>query len=218
MDGRSILINNTRQLILSGSVHYSRVLPTDWERVFLLARELHLNTIQTYFMWNFHEGKERGNVTWSGRRDLVQFIQLANEHGLYVNLRIGPYVCGEYYYGGLPLWLRTRETIQCFRCNDKVWKREMQRVLKYVVEKVRPLLASNGGNVILLQVENEYNGDGTTEDQSYLEWAVDVANNLTLNEQALWSLCHDHTLCSEVNARGHRALCTINGFWMDVYK
>jgi hypothetical protein len=212
MDSRSILINNTRQLILSGSVHYARVLPTDWERVFLLAKELHLNTIQTYFMWNFHE-MTRGNVTWKDRRDLVGFIQLAKKHNLYINLRIGPYVCGEYYYGGLPLWLRSIDGIQCYRCSDNIWKSEMKRVVGYVVNKIRPLLAQNGGNVILLQVENEYHGD-----QSYLDWSVSMANNFTLQENAYWSLCHDHTACANTNQAGHRAICTINGFWMDEYE
>lgn len=178
LDSRSIIINGTRQLILSGSVHYARVLPSDWERVFLLAKELHLNTIQTYFMWNFHEPKE-GSFSWSDRRDLVKFISLAQQHGLYVNLRIGPYVCGEYYFGGLPLWLRHADGIQCFRCTDTVWKRKMQEVVRVVVDKVRPLLAQNGGNIILLQVENEYKGD-----QDYLNWAVGMANNLTRNEDA----------------------------------
>ena len=50
IDGRSVTINGTRELILSGSIHYARVHPDDWERVFLLARELHMNTIESYFM------------------------------------------------------------------------------------------------------------------------------------------------------------------------
>ena len=213
VDARALRINGTRQLILSGSVHYARVLPSDWERVFLLAKELHLNTIQTYFMWNFHEGTERGNITWKDRADLVQFITLAQQHGLLVNLRIGPYVCGEYYFGGLPLWLRNFENITCFRCSDPVWKKEMARVVHFVVDKVRPLLFQNGGNIVLLQVENEYNGD----DRDYLDWAVGMAHNATKKEGALWSLCHDQAMCSNINGDGQSALCTINGFWMDEY-
>lgn len=148
---RSVLINGTRELILAGTVHYARVLPDDWNRVFSLAKELGLNTIQTYFMWNFHEHK-RGNWSWEGRRDLKRFIQTADEHGLYVNVRIGPYVCGEYYFGGIPIWLRAEDNVQCFRCSDLVWKREMQRVVNTVTKYIYPLLAQNGGNVIMLQV------------------------------------------------------------------
>ena len=97
-------------------------------------------------MWNFHEGHERGNITWNGRADLVRFITMAQQHRLLVNLRIGPYICGEYYFGGLPLWLRGMDGIECFRCSDPV-EREMARVVGYVVEQVRPLLAQNGATL-----------------------------------------------------------------------
>ena len=95
--------------------------------------------------------------------------------------------CGEYYFGGLPVWLRNMDDIKCFRCrcvrsahscmcrrrpsvslasptclvcgrSDPVWKREMARWVGVVVEQIRPTLASNGGNVVMLQIENEYNG------------------------------------------------------------
>lgn len=150
-------------------------------------------------------------MSWAGRRDLSRFVRLAQAHGLYINLRIGPYVCGEYYFGGIPLWLRGVDDVQCFRCSDKIWEREMAKIVGEVVDEVRPLLAQHGGPIILLQVENEYNGAS----QKYLEWAVDMANNLTAKEGAIWSLCHDHSMCTEANAGGHSALCTINGFWMD---
>ena len=73
-----------------------------------------------------------------------------------------------------------------------------------------------------MQVENEYNGG----DQNYLDWSIDMANNQTVQEQAYWSLCHDHTMCAKTNHRQSfkpqnkrdRAICTINGFWMDEYE
>ena len=217
-DSRSMIIDGERRLLLSGAVHYARVLPEDWDRVFQLAREMGINTIQTYFMWNFHE-PHRGNWSWTGRRDLSAFIRAAAKRDLEIILRIGPYVCGEYYFGGIPTWLRGVDDVQCFRCSDPVWKREMARVVAAVVDEVRPLLAVNGGNVLMLQVENEYNGG----DQSYLDWAVDMALDTTKGEGALWNLCHDHKMCASTNHRGpggdyeFRALCTINGFWMDEY-
>eukprot|EP00050_Salpingoeca_kvevrii_P009598 m.3803 g.3803 ORF g.3803 m.3803 type:complete len:916 (+) comp2353_c0_seq2:127-2874(+) len=215
-DERSVIIDGQRHLIVSGALHYARILPADWPRAFALAKELGINTIQTYFMWNFHEA-QRGNFTWEGRADLPAFLQLAADNDLFVALRIGPYVCGEYYFGGIPLWMRDLDDISCFRCDDAIWKREMQRVLQVVIEQVRPFLASQGGPIIMLQVENEYHGS-----QSYLEWAVDAARNLTAGESVPWNLCHDLGQCSQVNrdAEGNyafRALCTINGFWMDEY-
>lgn len=168
-------------------------------------------------MWNIHEHK-RGNLTWEGRADLSAFIRQAGEAGLYVNLRIGPYICGEYYFGGIPVWMRSVDDVQCFRCADPVWEREMGRIVGEVVEEVRPLLASNGGPVIMLQVENEFSGD-----EVYLRWAVEMANKLTVGSSVPWILCHDHKQCADMNrdpASGKydfQALCTINGFWMDEY-
>ena len=67
----------------------------------------------------------------------MAFIEKAHSLGLYVTVRIGPYICGEYYFGGLPVWLRTYEDIECFRCSDRVWEAEMKRWVGIVVEKVR---------------------------------------------------------------------------------
>ena len=216
-DNRSFIINGERVLLLSGGVHYARVLPADWERVFTLAREMGLNTIQTYFMWNFHEHK-RGNMTWSGRADLAAFVRAAAKAGLFVVLRIGPYICGEYYMGGIPIWMRDAG-IKCDRCSDPVWEQEMGRIVGLAVEQVRPLLASNGGPIIMLQVENEYGGS----DFPYLKWSVDMANKLTVGESVPWILCHDHAACAKINRDENtgeydfKAICTINGFWMDEY-
>ena len=125
-------------------------------------------------MWNFHE-HERGQVSWSGRRNITRFVELAGQHGLDVAVRIGPYVCGEYQFGGIPFWLRTLDNVSCFRCSDPVWEREMARFVGEVVDVVRPQLKSRGGPVVMLQVENEYNGP----DLPYLKWAVEMARNQT---------------------------------------
>ena len=217
-DERSAFIDGERTLVLSGAIHYARVLPSDWDSVLELAKGMGLNTIQTYVMWNFHE-PHRGNLTWSGRANLTQFIEKAASHGLLVVVRIGPYVCGEYQFGGIPVWLRGVDNVSCFRCSDPVWKRESARFVGEVVKRVEPYLADNGGPVIMLQIENEYGGP----DQSYLEWDVDMARNLTAGYSVPWNLCHDHTKCTAVNHRGpggsyaFNALCTINGFWMEEY-
>lgn len=137
---------------------------------------------------------------------MTQFIQLAQTNGLYVILRVGPYSCGEYTYGGIPTWMQTSGA-ECFRCSDAIWKREMQRVVTEVVRQVESLLLPNGGPIILLQIENEYRGT----DLDYLGWAVDMARNLTT--AVPWVLCHDMLSCTKVNAGMDKALCSIN----DVY-
>lgn len=108
--------------------------------------------------------------------------------------------------------------IECFRCIDPVWKREMARWVSTVVHKVKPLLASNGGPIIWMQVENEYD-----KDDEYLEWTIAMARNVTT--EIPWSLCgHNITQCNQLNRRHgiydatfheNRAVCTINGFWVE---
>lgn len=36
---------------------------------------------------------------FEGRNDLVKFVKLVKEAGLFLHLRIGPYVCAEWNYG-----------------------------------------------------------------------------------------------------------------------
>eukprot|EP00931_Biecheleriopsis_adriatica_P078401 TRINITY_DN51862_c0_g1_i1.p1 TRINITY_DN51862_c0_g1~~TRINITY_DN51862_c0_g1_i1.p1 ORF type:complete len:888 (+),score=109.52 TRINITY_DN51862_c0_g1_i1:39-2666(+) len=217
-DERSLMIGGERELFLSGAVHYPRLMPADWDRVFHLAREMGLNTIQTYVFWNVHEPllADRGNASWSGWADLPAFIRKAQDYNLYVSLRIGPYVCGEYYFGGVPVWIRNFGDIKCFRCADSIWKAEMQRWVANVVDVVRPLLQPRG-NIVMMQIENEYGGD-----QDYLDWAVDMANHLTEGEAVPWILCHDYSTCFATNNRNgtykFRALCAMNGFWMEEHR
>ena len=124
--------------------------------------------------------------------DLNKFVQTAADNGLYVTLRIGPYVCAEYYYGGIPVWMRDSGAA-CYRCNDSVWEQEMQRFVAIVVDKVAPQLYTNGGPIVMLQIENEYNDS----EQDYLEWSVDMARSLTT--EVPWNLCHDERRCALVH-------------------
>lgn len=216
-DERSLMIGGQRELILSGAVHYPRIHPSEWDAVFRLAKDLGLNAIQTYVFWSAHEPRlsDRGHAHWDGAADLVAFIRLAEKNGLYVTLRIGPYVCGEYNFGGIPVWVRNLDGISCFRCADPVWKAEMARWVKTVVQLVKPQLQP-AGNIILLQIENEFHGD-----QGYLDWAVDMAIRETAGSSVPWLLCHDLAQCVQTNSRNgtysYKALCTTNGFWMDEY-
>ena len=216
-DSRSIILDGKRELLLSGSIHYQRVHPSDWPRVLSLAVEAGFNTIQTYTFWDLHEVTE-GTISFSGQNDLNSFVSIANSLGLYVVVRIGPYACGEHFNGGVPLWMRAGTSgggggsgAACFRCSDPVWENYTTHVLNAIVFELSSnnLLFTQGGPVILLQAENEYNGN----DESYLAFVVAAARNATT--QVPWLLCHDLPLCTRVNAGGEAVLCTINGFWED---
>lgn len=214
-DSRSFLLDGERTLLLSGSIHYQRLFVSDWPRALSLAVENGLNTIQTYVTWDEHE-PQQGAISFSGKNNLTAFTALAASLGLKVVVRIGPYICGEHFNGGVPLWMRSPpSSAQCFRCSDPAWLNFSQHVLGAVVGELKGAsqLWTQGGPVIALQVENEYGGG----DVGYLKAVVAQARALTT--EVPWILCHDLALCSQVNAgaagEGGNALCTINGFWED---
>ena len=100
-DHRAITINGVRTMLISGVIHYPRSTPGKWPYLFQMAKKQGLNTIQSYVFWNIHEQKQ-GVLDFSGRANLSKFLQDAADAGLFVNLRVGPYVCAEWNYGGLP--------------------------------------------------------------------------------------------------------------------
>jgi len=205
-------LDNERIFILSGAIHYQRIHPSDWVRALSLAVEAGLNTVQSYVFWNQHE-VEQGIVDFSGNNNISSFIQTAASLSLNVVVRIGPYACAEHFAGGTPVWMfsSSGSNASCFRCTDPVWLAYSNRVLTLVVNELKDnsLLYPQGGNVIALQVENEYNGN----EISYLIDVVDQA--LAATRDVPWLLCHDLPLCTIVNQNEEKALCTINGFWED---
>ncbi|MFS7991304.1 putative beta-galactosidase [Helianthus anomalus] len=97
-DDKAIIINGRRRILMSGSIHYPRSTPEMWPDLIKKAKDGGLDVIQTYVFWNGHEPSP-GKYNFEGRYDLVKFIKLIQEAGLYVNLRIGPYVCAEWNFG-----------------------------------------------------------------------------------------------------------------------
>lgn len=151
--------------LISGAVHYFRNMKGTWADIFKKARALGLNCIETYCAWNMHE-KKPGEFDFSGNLDLVEFIKTAEREGLMVIVRPGPYICAEREFGGLPWWLQTMEGME-IRCLNPVYMKHFTRYLKEVFDRIRPLLSTNGGPVIMLQCENEYGYYG--DDKEYLK-------------------------------------------------
>ena len=110
--------------------------------------------VETYCAWNMHE-KVKGNFDFSGRYDLVSFLKKAQEHDLMIILRPGPYICAEWEFGGLPWWLLAEKDLE-IRCSNEAYTYYLQRYLRELFSRVKPFLSTNGGNVIMMQVENEY--------------------------------------------------------------
>jgi len=97
-------LNDQPFTLLSGAIHYFRVVPEYWRDRLLKLKACGLNTVETYVAWNIHE-PQPGQFNFSGMADIVAFIELAAEIGLYVIIRPGPYICAEWDLGGLPAWL-----------------------------------------------------------------------------------------------------------------
>ncbi len=187
-DPRAVLIDGQRTFLLSGAIHYPRSTPAMWPELMRQGREAGLNTIETYVFWNLHEQK-RGVFDFSDRLDLLQFCKAVQEAGLYLILRIGPYICAEINYGGLPAWLREVPGMQT-RTNNQLFMAEMERWVRLLCDYLRPMFASNGGPIILAQIENEYDliaRNYGAEGQRYLEWAIQLGQSLNLGIP--WVMC-----------------------------
>lgn len=150
--------------ILSGAIHYFRILPEDWYHSLYNLKALGFNTVETYIPWNFHETIE-GEYNFSGRRDIKQFVQTAHELGLYVIVRPSPYICAEWEFGGLPAWLLNKNNLR-IRANDANYLDLVSRYYAKLFEILTPLQIDNHGPIIMMQVENEYGSYG--EDKEYL--------------------------------------------------
>lgn len=158
------LLNDEPFKILSGAIHYFRVLPEDWYHSLYNLKALGFNTVETYIPWNVHEPKE-GQYNFSGQFDIRGFVRIAEELGLFVILRPSPYICAEWEFGGLPAWLLTYKNMR-IRSSDNLFIEKVSRYYDKLFEVISPLQFDCGGPVIMMQVENEYGSYG--EDKEYL--------------------------------------------------
>ncbi|QCE16912.1 beta-galactosidase [Vigna unguiculata] len=189
-DGKSLFINGRRELLFSGSIHYPRSTPDMWPILLDNARRGGINVIQTYVFWNAHE-PQQGQFNFEGNYDLVKFIKLVQEHGMFVTLRVGPFIQAEWNHGGLPYWLKEVHNIT-FRCDNEPYKQHMQAFVTKIVQMMKDekLFAPQGGPIVLAQIENEYNhvqrAYGEKGD-SYVQWAANMA--VALNVGVPWIMC-----------------------------
>jgi beta-galactosidase GanA len=157
-----------------------------------MAKNQGLNTIQTYVFWNIHEQKQ-GVLDFRGRTNLSRFLEEAANAGLFVNLRMGPYVCDEWNYGGLPVWINQIHNISIRSSND-AWKTLMRGFILNKIDHVTPYLAKNGGSIILAQIENEYH----TNDQAYVEWCSDLVSNELSSTAIPWLMSNGYAVNSTI--------------------
>ena len=106
-----------------------------------------------FAVWNLHE-QTRGTYDFSdaSRANITRLLATAAEVGLFVNVRLGPFVCAEWNFGGLPVWLRDLPGV-IFRDNNPVWKREMATWMRRITQEIEPWLARHGGPVMMIQMD-----------------------------------------------------------------
>ncbi|KAL0904016.1 hypothetical protein M5K25_026085 [Dendrobium thyrsiflorum] len=210
-DNKAIIIDGQRRILISGSIHYPRSTPEMWPGLIQKAKDGGLDVIQTYVFWNGHEPSP-GQYYFGERYDLVRFIKLVKQAGLYVHLRIGPYVCAEWNFGGFPVWLKYVPGIS-FRTDNGPFKAAMQKFTEKIVSMMKSegLFESQGGPIILSQIENEFGPleyNGGTPAKSYANWAANMA--VGLKTGVPWVMCKQDDAPDPV-------INTCNGFYCDYF-
>ena len=156
--------------ILSGAIHYFRIVPEYWEDCFYNLKAMGFNTVETYIPWNLHEPEE-GVFDFSRGKDIVRFVRLAQEMGLMVILRPTPFICAEWEFGGLPAWLLRYKDMKV-RTNTPLFLEKVDAYYRELFSRIKDLQVTQGGPVIMLQVENEYGSFGN--DKDYLRAIRDI--------------------------------------------
>ena len=172
-----IYLDGEKFFLLSGDMHYFRILPDGWDRRLKLMKDFGLTAVTTYVPWNLTEPKQ-GEYCFEGRADLCRFLELADKNGLKVLLRCSPYLCGEWEMGGLPSWLLKDRTL-CVRSSDPAYMQASERYNRVLCDKIRPYLHTNGGPVILVGLENEYGSFG--DDKKYLQMLCDLYTDCNID-------------------------------------
>lgn len=168
--GNDFYLDGEKFNIYAGAIHYFRSLPEYWEAALTKLKLCGFNTVETYVCWNLHE-KKQGEFDFSCNLDIVKFLETAKKVGLYAIVRPGPYICAEWDFGGLPSWLLKDKNMR-IRCMHKPYTDAVTGFYKELFKRIDKMQYSNGGNIIAMQIENEYGSYGN--DKNYLNFIKDL--------------------------------------------
>lgn len=158
------LLNGERYQIIGGQMDPQRIPPEYWQQRLKMARAMGLNTVFSYLYWNLLEPAP-GSWNFEGRNDVGTFFRIAQEEGLKVVLRPGPYICGERDWGGFPSWLSQVPGI-AVRQNNAPFLNASKNYIDRLGKELRDLQITKGGPILMAQLENEYGSFG--KDKQYL--------------------------------------------------
>src|SRR5579859_757344 len=156
MNSRYLTLDGKPWLPVMGEFHYTRFPARYWEEQLLKMKAAGITIVSTYVIWQHHEESE-GKFDWSGDRDLRRFVELCRKHGLMVFLRPGPWAHAEVRYGGIPDWVV--ESMPTRR-DDPAYLSAVSRFYNAIAGQLKGELWKEGGPIIGVQVENEYNLTG----------------------------------------------------------
>lgn len=179
---KTFLLDGKPFLIKAAEMHYTRIPAEYWEHRIQMCKALGMNTICIYAFWNIHEQKE-GVFDFKGQNDIAAFCRLAQKHGMYIMLRPGPYVCSEWEMGGLPWWLLKKKDIK-LRTNDAYFLERTKLFMNEIGKVLADLQVSRGGNIIMVQVENEYGAYAT--DKEYIANIRDIVKGAGFTDVPLF--------------------------------
>ncbi|KAK4481133.1 hypothetical protein RD792_012010 [Penstemon davidsonii] len=152
------------------------------------------------------------NGEYIGNLNLMKFLKLIQDEGLYAILRIGPYVCAEWNYGGFPVWLNSIPNMT-FRTKNDAFMNEMKNFTNLIADMVKQeqLFASEGGPIILAQIENEYGNVISSygnDGKSYINWCANFAESLSIGVP--WIMCQESDAPPSI-------INTCNGYYCDQF-
>ncbi|PTT00953.1 beta-galactosidase [Pedobacter sp. HMWF019] len=161
----TFLLDGKPLQMISGEMHCTRIPRAYWRERMKAAKAMGLNTIGTYVFWNVHEPVQ-GQYDFSGNNDIAEFVRIAKEEGLWVVMRPSPYVCAEWEFGGYPWWLLKDKHMKV-RSKDPGFLNAYRKYIFKLAEQLAPLQITKGGNIIMVQIENEYGS--YSNDKEYLD-------------------------------------------------
>ncbi len=161
----AFLLDGKPLQIISGEIHYPRVHKEAWRQRLKMAKAMGLNTVSTYVFWNLHEPL-KGQYDFTGNNNVAEFVRIAQEEGLWVILRPSPYVCAEWEFGGYPFWLQKEKGL-IVRSKETQYLEAYRNYINAVGKQLAPLQINHGGNILMVQIENEYGSYGS--DKDYLD-------------------------------------------------